>query len=1118
MKKLFSLFSMLVLLSSNALPTLTYANTESEDMAIDILSNLLESLSNETSSLNEELLINNENPRICENWYTVTFDLNWWEWYEDNSTDTKTKISNWNDIWPLLWRTPSKEWNACNWKKCMFDWWYLEREWNTRWTWYVTEDMTVYAKWLEFEDYTVTLGSKTFTIMDRNLWATSSSRSSAASRWYVFQWWNNYWFKIDTSSKRWLNWERTTDEQVEFTEDYVSNYYNWIRNTNTGSWFVYRSQDKNLWWWWSFDYADEMRQWPCPKWYHVPTQMEWDEADRANSWWKDLNIKLNLPNTYNYSTYNDSVSTDRCEYRWSTDWILVYWTDYGGWYVWKFSHITISSIWASTRYFSPSSTLSAIRCFADIETKNIILQKNWWYTTFDVNSTPRWWEYSKNLPNVNQRATSIARSNSIFWWWYTTEDFQEWTLVTNNNIETDRDEITIYAKRSCETWYTLSDDWQACVPNATILHSNTWVDNIEIWVSYNLENPFINDWYRFIWWNTQSDWMWENYWLWDIIINSWIDLYAQWIKNPRIYFYSNELLVNPWNASILKLKYRNNLEIAGVRKSHTSNISDEWLKVDNKNYDNNLAINDIITIPNAKKLEISLKYWTESNRDYLYVFDWEYSWTPSKNMTAWQLYTFNWSSNDPIETTFSIEWDTVTFSFFSDSSNSFYWYYAVITWINSEDEFFTEEEILIPTNPWHEFLWRYEENSEIPFDFEIKSITEDKNLYAKWKSLEEKAQETITGNVVYTNNTTVTVWDETKEEVLSWSSTLTLVSKEVEDKEVKKEEDTTKVQDSEIKVTSDKTVEYEWWLEVYLEKTDNVGTENETTWKVEWTIKFSAPVAVKIPISSDAEYVKVQVKHWDEDFGYKWLTLNPVNECNNWEAVSDKYDWEDVLVTWNTQKYATIYTCSASTFVAYTENKKPVEPTPSAWGGRTITTTKQENKVVDQEHNSADTEEVKTTNKTTDTTSTENIQQQVQKVSTKSLTRWEVAVMTNILLEVYPQLVEWKAELDDVTNACSNYADEQNFTKDEKKAITRLCKLSIMWIHNDTNEPLEEFLVNDKSTNDEFSKVINRSVANYNEKDLSTIKEALKKLEWDEENVVFGTVYDMFMGIKNIFS
>jgi hypothetical protein len=75
-----------------------------------------------------------------------------------------------------------------------------------------------------------------------------------------------------------------------------------------------------------------------------------------------------------------------------------------------------------------------------------------------------------------------------------------------------------------------------------------------------------------------------------------------------------------------------------------------------------------------------------------------------------------------------------------------------------------------------------------------------------------------------------------------------------------------------------------------------------------------------------------------------------------------------------------------------------------------------------------------------------------------------------------------------------------------------------MWIHNDTNEPLDEFLVNSKSTNDEFSKVINRSLESYTEKDFSVVKDALKKLEWDEENVVFGTVYDVFMSIKNIFN
>jgi hypothetical protein len=46
-------------------------------------------------------------------------------------------------------------------------------------------------------------------------------------------------------------------------------------------------------------------------------------------------------------------------------------------------------------------------------------------------------------------------------------------------------------------------------------------------------------------------------------------------------------------------------------------------------------------------------------------------------------------------------------------------------------------------------------------------------------------------------------------------------------------------------------------------------------------------------------------------------------------------------------------------------------------------------------------------------------------------------------------------------------------------------------------------MVNQWTKNNEFSKVINRSLSNYNEKDLSVVKEALKKLEDNEENVEF---------------
>jgi hypothetical protein len=34
-----------------------------------------------------------------------------------------------------------------------------------------------------------------FVIMDRNLWATSKY-----NRWYFYQWWNNYWFKLNNTN------------------------------------------------------------------------------------------------------------------------------------------------------------------------------------------------------------------------------------------------------------------------------------------------------------------------------------------------------------------------------------------------------------------------------------------------------------------------------------------------------------------------------------------------------------------------------------------------------------------------------------------------------------------------------------------------------------------------------------------------------------------------------------------------------------------------------------------------------------------------------------------------------------------------------------------------------
>jgi hypothetical protein len=48
--------------------------------------------------------------------------------------------------------------------------------------------------------------------------------------------------------------------------------------------------------------------------------------------------------------------------------------------------------------------------------------------------------------------------------------------------------------------------------------------------------------------------------------------------------------------------------------------------------------------------------------------------------------------------------------------------------------------------------------------------------------------------------------------------------------------------------------------------------------------------------------------------------------------------------------------------------------------------------------------------------------------------------MTNVLIDVFPQLLTDKQEIKD-KNECISFADEASFTSAEKSAATRLCKL-----------------------------------------------------------------------------
>ncbi len=119
-----------------------------------------------------------------------------------------------------------------------------------------------------------------------------------------------------------------------------------------------------------------------------------------------------------------------------------------------------------------------------------------------------------------------------------------------------------------------------------------------------------------------------------------------------------------------------------TKYSHTANINDDG--VQNGNYGNNLATKDVVTIPGAVKLHITLKYKTENNYDMIYVFEGEYEGSVSRNMAASTGYTGKYMGNEKT-VELDIEGDTATFAFASDSSGAYYGYYAIIEGYKTEE-------------------------------------------------------------------------------------------------------------------------------------------------------------------------------------------------------------------------------------------------------------------------------------------------------------------------------------------------------------------------------------------------------------------------------------------------
>lgn len=207
-----------------------------------------------------------------------------------------------------------------------------------------------------------------------------------------------------------------------------------------------------------------------------------------------------------------------------------------------------------------------------------------------------------------------------------------------------------------------------------------------------------------------------------------------------------------------------------------------------------------------------------------------------------------------------------------------------------------------PSNTGKVLMWWYLNDEE--FDFNTP-ITADITLTWKWEAMSDSTwgvvDQEFTWVILEAEEPTLTSSEE--------SNITTLIA------------------------SSNSTAEMEWIAELKVYKdVDWDGNKDSEDTLLTSKVNFTSPVVVRIPVNTTWS-VKVKVKHNGEStFGTEWLTTDGNAACSAGVA-TPAYNWEDIPVTsW----YVEIYTCSASTFVAYTEETNQSSSSSSSswwWGG-----------------------------------------------------------------------------------------------------------------------------------------------------------------------------------------
>ena len=387
-------------------------------------------------------------------------------------------------------------------------------------------------EWIEFETISIARPEwisewpAWFTIMDRNLWATSNVVSidanvvaNTGSYGYKYQWWNNYGFE-DGCYTNWCS-DTITNSSVDvstnwatFSGIYNNRWYYWnvfIKSLTDGSYnYNYWKPSgiyNNLWWWgwdanyktskwplWMYwdDWGDRAnRQWPCPTWWHVPSAWEWSTLI---NYWHEKNHPWDVVwvNTNLYSFTDESKRNEFMEYfkipfagrrNYDTATLDYMWID--SYFRSSSAYSTTQSQWGSS--YSPTTYITygndwsyymwsayvwewdkhrtfglSLRCFKDI------------YDVYTVkfNDNINWWQII-STQDIEWWSTAkmLDISNEVWTlkWWYLEES--ETSFDFNTPITSD---ITLYARYSeckAKSWYVEGENW-SCVCDTAHWYTN----------------------------------------------------------------------------------------------------------------------------------------------------------------------------------------------------------------------------------------------------------------------------------------------------------------------------------------------------------------------------------------------------------------------------------------------------------------------------------------------------------------------------------------------------------------------------------------------------------------------------------------------------------------------